>query len=162
MLPKGGWLSVGFVLGFFVCIWVLRTGFMISLIGRNVNQMVIEEDYINNGVVVVTTTTTTTTTAPCVDSLQQQQQAKMISQQSPAPLSIPSSSSSPPPSSSSSASDLYCLRNYKYVLLSTQRSGTHYFTAMMGLNPNFNMGHELFKQEYAKDFQEQYNLNGTR
>jgi len=55
----------------------------------------------------------------------------------------------------------YCLRNYKYIILSVQRSGTHYLSETLHLNPYLYIPSEIFKAEYNPLFRKEYNINST-
>lgn len=56
----------------------------------------------------------------------------------------------------------FCLRNYHYLIVSVQRSGTHYLTQTLKLHPYLSFYSEIFKGGNEEEFHREYKVKGYK
>eukprot|EP01102_Stenamoeba_stenopodia_P005244 TRINITY_DN15797_c0_g1_i1.p1 TRINITY_DN15797_c0_g1~~TRINITY_DN15797_c0_g1_i1.p1 ORF type:complete len:410 (+),score=106.04 TRINITY_DN15797_c0_g1_i1:53-1231(+) len=146
--------TIGFMLGFFASITLLRSGYLLDFAGverrsgigindnnydnnNNINALIQANSHHNND-----------------KSNQNDEGAEDANHLIASSTSTSTSTSTT--STSSASPPIYCKRNYKYLIASVQRSGTHYLAAMLKLNPMLEIGPEIFKGVYFEHWKERF------
>eukprot|EP01102_Stenamoeba_stenopodia_P003244 TRINITY_DN1318_c0_g1_i1.p1 TRINITY_DN1318_c0_g1~~TRINITY_DN1318_c0_g1_i1.p1 ORF type:complete len:356 (+),score=29.52 TRINITY_DN1318_c0_g1_i1:134-1201(+) len=169
-----GVMLLAFIFGFFVNLIMIRNGFLLDV--ANVSEQesyeiiptMLETPSPETVTVTVETTKETTVTATATTTAMATVTATVTKEiKKPAPscdrpaVDLQPSPSIMIPNTTSNTTEPvpYCHRNYKYLIMSTQRSGTHYLGETLSLNPDFNLRSEIFKAAYIEPFKQEFNIN---